>query len=115
MVGQERLLEIEAAWSGPMPPPNALAGYEEILPGAADRILRMAEASLHGRVKREDRLVDAGIELRRSGLNYAFLIALACIAASAMFFGIGREWAGTVFLSMPVMLLVRSFLRRQHE
>lgn len=29
--------------SGPIPPPEMLAGYERALAGAADRILRMAE------------------------------------------------------------------------
>lgn len=32
-------------WVGPLPPPNALEAYEKILPGAADRILAMAEAN----------------------------------------------------------------------
>ncbi len=34
------------AWearSGPLPPAQELAGYERALPGAADRIVRMAE------------------------------------------------------------------------
>lgn len=30
-------------YSGPIPPPEALARYEEIQPGAADRIIKMAE------------------------------------------------------------------------
>lgn len=32
--------------SGPVAPPEELREYEDILPGAADRILRMAEATL---------------------------------------------------------------------
>jgi len=31
------------AYSGPIPHPNDLARYEEILPGAAERIMKMAE------------------------------------------------------------------------
>lgn len=34
---------IRSEFSGPMPPPSILSGYEKILPGAADRILSMAE------------------------------------------------------------------------
>ena len=30
-------------WSGPLPAPDDLRQYEDILPGSADRILRMAE------------------------------------------------------------------------
>ena len=34
---------IQSEFSGPLPPPNIIKGYEDILPGAADRILSMAE------------------------------------------------------------------------
>ena len=37
---------IESEFSGPIPPPNIMRGYEEILPGAADRILSMAERQI---------------------------------------------------------------------
>ena len=33
----------ERSWSGPLPAPEALDGYERIVPGAADRIITMAE------------------------------------------------------------------------
>ena len=32
-----------SSFSGPIPPPNIIKGYEEILPGSADRIIAMAE------------------------------------------------------------------------
>lgn len=42
--GYNKLLHIEQSqYSGPIPPPQALEYYEQILPGAADRILKMAE------------------------------------------------------------------------
>lgn len=33
----------ESSWQGPLPPPEILQGYEAAFPGAAERILRMAE------------------------------------------------------------------------
>ena len=41
------------ALSGPLPPPEMLAQYEEILPGAAERILSMAERQAEHRQKLE--------------------------------------------------------------
>lgn len=40
-------------WTGPLPPPAALAAYEHILPGAADRVLTMAEREVGLRESRE--------------------------------------------------------------
>lgn len=42
------------SWEGPLPPPAALAAYERTLPGAADRVLSLAERSLSLRQSRED-------------------------------------------------------------
>lgn len=41
------------AFSGPIPPPNLLERYEAITPGAADRILTMAENQSKHRIAAE--------------------------------------------------------------
>ncbi len=38
-------------YSGPIPPASEFAKYEHVLPGSADRIIAMAEASLKGQIK----------------------------------------------------------------
>ncbi|MDD7812641.1 DUF2335 domain-containing protein [Mycobacterium sp. CSUR Q5927] len=48
-------------WNGPLPPPAALREYEDICPGAADRVLRMAERQIDIREARE-RTVRMGLE-----------------------------------------------------
>ena len=40
----------EMSFSGPLPPPNVLSAYEDLLPGAADRIITMAEKQLEHRM-----------------------------------------------------------------
>lgn len=37
------IAKIQSEYSGPIPPPNIIKGYEQVLPGSADRILKMAE------------------------------------------------------------------------
>ena len=34
---------VRSEFSGPIPPPSIIKGYEEVLPGAAERIISMAE------------------------------------------------------------------------
>lgn len=38
-----QVLHEERRISGPLPTPDILLGYDEVLPGAAERIMRMAE------------------------------------------------------------------------
>ena len=44
-------------WSGPLPPPAALQRYDEVLPGAAERILAMAETEQQHRMEQEKAFV----------------------------------------------------------
>ena len=37
--------ETSMMFAGPLPPPQILAGYEDALPGAADRVISMAESN----------------------------------------------------------------------
>lgn len=43
------------AWHGPLPPPESLKQYDNIVPGAAERILSMAEKEMSHRHHKEDR------------------------------------------------------------
>lgn len=38
-----RRTSVQASFAGPLPPPAILDGYEVVVPGAAERILQMAE------------------------------------------------------------------------
>ena len=40
---EELLVRVSEKFAGPIPPPPVMKQYEEILPGSADRILKMAE------------------------------------------------------------------------
>ena len=68
-------------FSGPIPPPSAMRGYEDVLAGSADRILSMAE--------REQKLQMAYAIL---GLLFGFAAALALIALSAYIVSLGFAW-----------------------
>ena len=67
--------------SGPIPPPGMLRGYEDVLPGSADRILSMAE--------REQKYQIAYSIL---GLLLGFVAALLLIALSAYVVSLGFAW-----------------------
>ncbi len=59
------------AFSGPIPPPEALEKYEHILPGAAERILSMAEKNNDHNIKIENRRLDIEIDFLGKSHKYA--------------------------------------------
>jgi uncharacterized membrane protein len=109
------------AWQGPLPPPQVLGEYENIVPGSALRILAMAETVISGPVQNAAKLTDAEVEGSRRGLAFAMVLTSATFVVSVGFFilavlGVGSTaaciTAGSVFLSVPVIMLVRSFITR---
>lgn len=67
-------------FSGPLPPAREFRGYEDVLPGAAARILGMAERNQAHRHAQESKVVTGSISSDTRGQNYA-LIALVLIMA----------------------------------
>ncbi len=70
----------ELTFSGPLPPPSVLASYEELLPGAADRIITLAEKQLEHRMYLEKSVVDGGNRHATEGV-------IAAVTIEAMFIG----------------------------
>lgn len=95
-----------------MPSPRVLAQYEQVQPGLAERIMAMAETVATGDIKTRDKLADAEIDRARTGQSLAFLFTLIALGGASWFFAIGKNIAGGVLLSVPVIMLIRSFLGR---
>jgi uncharacterized membrane protein len=62
--------------SGPLPAPEVIAGYEKVLAGAADRIIKMAEKEQDHRHRFQDRTQTHLAILTIVGQVFAFLIAI---------------------------------------
>ena len=49
---------VSTRWAGPIPPPDELRQYDGLIPGAAERIMRMWEAQASHRIQAENRRID---------------------------------------------------------
>jgi uncharacterized membrane protein len=73
-------------YSGPLPTAKEFGGYEQALPGAANRILSMAEKQAEHRQTNEDKLVEHSI--RKSGRGQLFAFVIALISLGVVFYSI---------------------------
>jgi uncharacterized membrane protein len=104
-------------FSGPLPLPSLLQGYENACPGAADRIIKMAEQEAEHRRNTETYIVNAGAEDSRRefsearlGQISALVIVLASIGG-AIFLGInGHEVAASAVGLGAVGSVVTTFI-----
>lgn len=72
----------EHSFSGPLPRPEDLAKYEQIVPGAAERIIKMAEDEMKHRHNNENRLTKGMIWTTYLSIVFAFFVALALAGLS---------------------------------
>ena len=63
--------------SGPLPPPEVIAGYERALPGSADRIIRMAEREQEHRHRKNERELILRGRATFLGQVFGFLIGIS--------------------------------------
>jgi uncharacterized membrane protein len=95
-----------------MPDPSTLRHYEQIVPGAADRILKMAEANTTERAEVDRNLANAEIVSARTGLWFAFFLSVGALISAVVFFAVGNNVAGGLLLSPPVVMLIKSMIER---
>lgn len=71
-------------FSGPIPHPDIMRGYEDILPGSANRILVMAENQSMHRQSMERKMIEAESRDGLLGILFAFCLGAGCIIAAVI-------------------------------
>lgn len=66
----------QKSFQGPIPPPEDLRGYEEVLPGASNRIVTMAEENSKHRRSMEKTIIEGNISLSKRGQWMGFFLAI---------------------------------------
>lgn len=111
------IIAIRTQFTGPLPHPQILEQYEHIFPGAAERIIRMAESETNHRRGIQDRSVSADIEgMRRQfsearvGQYCALLITLGFIGAGTYVAISGQALTGLAFSGIGIVTIVSAFI-----
>ena len=100
-------------YSGPIPPPEDLARYEAIMPGAAERLIAMAENEQSLRVSNQNEFWADTARRRRYTLGHAFSLVL--LSGVAIVWG-APEWAtAIVALALAGAYLNRDPIRQSRN
>lgn len=108
----QQLLSIEMRWEGPLPPPAALAAFEQIHPGMAERIVAMVEKEQAHRQSAQRTALRAEVASTLGGLVSGFVLAVLLILVSAYLILEGHDWAGSTLGSGTIVSLVAVFVAR---
>lgn len=120
-------------FQGPIPPPDALERYDAIIPGAAERILKMAESETAHRHQQEDHAMQANIALQHKQLDiaerqtrYAYrsdgigqsaglVISLSCVIGSVWLALDNHEWTAVALAAIPTAAVIKAFFSHRTQ
>lgn len=81
---------------GPLPPPAVLRGYAELMPGAAERVFRLADRDQAFQHESMTRILNEQTKSRARGQGAALLVVLTALAASVWLARLGHPWPAAV-------------------
>lgn len=106
-----RTQQRSVTFSGPIPPPEIAAGWNDVAPNGADRLLLMAEKQLDHRLSLEQYVIKEQHKQSRRGQYFAFILALAGMGVSAFLAVKGHDIVAGTFATTLILGLVAIFIQ----
>ena len=95
---------------GPLPSPDVLREYEDLLPGTADRLLTSFEEQARHRMALEREVIIADIRRANLGLWTGFIVAILFLLASIGLAMTGHETVAIALGTVDIIGLVTTFV-----
>jgi uncharacterized membrane protein len=110
------VVSVTEHFSGPLPPPSALQAYEKAHPGAAERILKMAEEQATHRQTLERKVVESNIFNEKAGMVLGFVLLISLMSIGAVLVYSGKKVEGlAALLSSPAIPAIAYFYTKLQD
>ena len=106
----QAITQVQATFSGPIPHPLILEEYDRLVPGAAERILAMAEQDAKHQQAMETGTLKAAESSARRGQYFGLIIGLAALSAAMGALAMGSATVAGVIGGTTVVGLVSVFI-----
>ncbi|MBI2919400.1 MAG: DUF2335 domain-containing protein [Chloroflexi bacterium] len=101
---------VQASYDGPIPPPAMLQQYNDVIPDAANRILRMAEQQVEHRQFLEKTVVVGDSKRADRGLWAGLFVTLSLVVGAVFLVYTGHDWAGVAIAGLDIVGLASVFV-----
>jgi uncharacterized membrane protein len=98
------------SFSGPLPPPEVLAKYSDIIPNGAERIMAMAERQSTHRETLETKVIDSNIKNQARGTLFAFILCLVTMLGGLGLIALGKDIGGLGTIITALVSLAGLFI-----
>jgi uncharacterized membrane protein len=97
-------------FSGPIPPPELLAAYEQVCPGSADKIIQRFETQSEHRMRLERTVIIGNARRATAGLILGFVVCLVIVGGS-IYLGLhGQPWLAGTLVTGALSAVVGTFV-----
>lgn len=109
-VEQLTITQEASSFSGPLPPPETLAEYDQISPGFANRIITMAEKEQVHRHMQDELRWPVQRKLLSRGQVFAFILSLSIVAGGIWLLLENKQISGFVTLLGAIGVVAGPFI-----
>lgn len=107
----EVVIEQRSIYSGPIPSPEMLKQFDEVIPNGADRIMTMAENQSNHRMNLETKVVNANNRDSLLGIIFAGILGIVGLIGGLCLIYTGKSISGFIFSSGSLATLVGLYLK----
>lgn len=125
-MGQPVMLQTQM-YQGPVPHPDILRGFDDLVPGAAERLIALAENESIHRRELESRSMEANIQAQQRQLGMGeyqgravfrsdaigqvlgAIVSLFCIGGAVYLALNGQPWVAGILGGLPLAAIVKAF------
>ncbi len=98
------------SYEGPLPPPKFFEQYEQVLPGAAERMMSSAEKQNDHRIRQEDRMIRHACRTETVGQVCAVAVSAGAIYAATI---VTNPWVAAALIGTPLVSIVKLFIQKR--
>lgn len=100
---------------GPLPDPETLERYSEIIPDGANRVMDMAEKQQNHKINIENKIVTGQLQQSNLGQIFAFIIGMSFLGGGVYCIINGHEWGGSIIGVGGLTSLVTAFIQGKKQ
>ncbi len=101
---------LSQTYSGPLPPSEEMAQYENTLPGSADRIITMTENQSKHRIEMEKIDLPIQHEQFKRGQYFSLIIGLVGLSVTAVLALFGHDVVAAIIGAITIGTIITSFI-----
>lgn len=99
--------ETRALYTGPIPSASELEKYNQVLPGLAERIMKMAEIQSAHRQELEKKVIDSNIKGSKKGQIFGFIIGMSGLGIVTYCASLGLQFLAGIIAAIDIVGLVK--------